>query len=63
MGHDLRMLEGMLIAIIPLLVAIAGLLVYVLASNAKVIEIGRALMWCGILVTLFATMSSTLKLG
>ncbi len=31
-----------MIAIIPLLVAIAGLLIYVLASNAKVVEVGRA---------------------
>jgi hypothetical protein len=42
-----------MIAIVPLLAAVAGLLIYVLASNAKVAEVGRALMWCGILVTLW----------
>jgi hypothetical protein len=31
----------MLIAIVPLLFAIAGVLIYVLASNAKVVELGR----------------------
>lgn len=58
--HEVRFL--MLIAIVPLLVAIIGLLIYVLASNAKVVEVGRALMWCGILVTVLATMSRTVKL-
>ena len=52
----------MVIAIAPLLVAIIGLLIYVLASNSKVVEIGRALMWCGFLVTLFAYASKTVKL-
>jgi hypothetical protein len=51
-----------MIAIIPLLVAIAGLLIYVLANNAKVVEVGRALMWCGILVTLFASANHTVRL-
>jgi len=50
-----------MIAIVPLLVAVIGLLVYVLASNAKVIEVGKALMWCGILVTLFALASHVIK--
>jgi hypothetical protein len=52
----------MIIALVPLLVAIIGLLIYVLSSNAKIIEVGRCLMWCGTLVTLFATMTHTVKL-
>jgi hypothetical protein len=64
--------------IIPLLVAIAGLLIYVLASRspqpppspppppphlsrARVAEVGRALMWCGILVTLVDTATRVVR--
>lgn len=53
----------MIIALWPLLVAIIGLLMYVLANNAKVVEIGRAMMWCGLLVTLFTVASHTVKIG
>jgi hypothetical protein len=52
----------MLIAIVPVLAAVVGILVYVLASNAKVAEIGRALMWCGILVTLAVVANHTVRL-
>jgi len=38
---------------LPLLVALAGLLVYALASGAKVVELGRLAFACGLLVTLF----------
>lgn len=50
-----------MIAIIPLLAAIVGLLIYVLAANAKVVEVGRALFWCGLLVTLFTVASRVIK--
>lgn len=50
-----------MIAIIPLLACIVGLLVYVLAANAKVVEVGRALFWCGLLVTLFTVASKVIK--
>jgi|KBSSwiStaDraftv2_1062776.scaffolds.fasta_scaffold00132_25 hypothetical protein len=50
-----------MIAIIPLLAAIVGLLIYVLAANAKVVEVGRALFWCGLLVTLFTVASKVIK--
>lgn len=52
----------MLIAVFPLVVAIIGLLMYVLASNTKVAEIGRAMFWCGLFVTLFAAASHTVRL-
>jgi hypothetical protein len=52
----------MLIAIVPLIAAIIGLLIYVLASNAKVSEVGRLLMACGMLVTLFVTASKHVSL-
>jgi hypothetical protein len=52
----------MLIAIIPLLAAIIGVLVYALAQNAKLVEVGRALLWCGLLVTLFVAAHETVSL-
>jgi hypothetical protein len=44
----------MLIATVPILVAIVGLLMYVLAGNPKVAEIGRIMFAAGLLVALFA---------
>jgi len=52
----------MLIAIVPLLAAILGLLVYVLASNSKAIEIGRLTYFAGLLVTLFIAAKHIVKL-
>jgi SpoU rRNA methylase family enzyme len=42
----------MLTIYIPLLVAILGVLVYALSSNAKVVELGRIAYAFGLLVTL-----------
>ena len=50
-----------MIAIVPLIACVIGLLIYVLAANAKVIEVGRALFWCGLLVTLFTVASKVVK--
>jgi hypothetical protein len=36
--------------------------VYVLASNAKVVEVGRVLLWCGVLVTLLVLARNTIRL-
>ena len=55
-------LTGMLITLIPLAAAILGLLLYALASNAKVAEIGRALLWDGVLVTLLAVAGRAVRL-
>jgi hypothetical protein len=52
----------MLIAIIPLVALVAGILMYALAQNAKIVEIGRAMMWCGLLVTLAVAAHQTVKL-
>jgi hypothetical protein len=38
--------------LLPLLVCVAGLLLYVLASNPKLQEIGRAMLWCGLLAVM-----------
>jgi hypothetical protein len=39
---------------ISLLVCLVGLLMYALAANAKVVEIGRTMMWTGMLAFLLA---------
>jgi hypothetical protein len=44
----------MLIATIPLIATIVGLLMYVLASSQKVAELGRLIFAVGLLVTLLA---------
>lgn len=51
----------MMIAILPLLVAIVGLLMFALSSNAKVAEIGKILFWTGTLVTLWIAGGKTVK--
>lgn len=52
----------MINAIWPCLAAVIGVLVYALTNNAKVAEIGRALMWTGFLVTLFVVANHTVRL-
>jgi hypothetical protein len=43
----------MILATIPAIFAIVGMLVYALSSNPKVAEIGRIALFCGLLVALF----------
>jgi hypothetical protein len=38
--------------LIPLLIALVGVLLYALAANPKVSEIGRIMFWTGLLATL-----------
>lgn len=52
----------MLISLVPLLVAVLGLLVYALASNPKAAEAGRLAFACGLLVTLLVAAHSTVRL-
>jgi len=44
----------MIIATIPALFALVGVLMYALASNPKLQEIGRLMFFAGLLVALFA---------
>ena len=44
----------MMIAWITVLVALAGLVIYAVATNPKVVRIGEILFFCGTLVSLFA---------
>lgn len=51
----------MIIVIFPLLICIVGLLMYVLASNPKVQEIGRIMFFTGLLVALWHAGGFTVK--
>lgn len=52
-----------LVAIVPLVAALVGLLVYALSANGKVAELGRIAFSCGLLVTLFVFAHSNFSLG
>jgi hypothetical protein len=44
----------MIVAIVPVIVAIVGLLIYVMSTtNVKLTEIGRILFFCGVLVSVW----------
>jgi len=53
----------MLISVFPLLLAIAGALLYGLSSNGKVQELGRIAYACGLLALAFHLATVTLRLG
>jgi hypothetical protein len=53
----------MLIAIAPLVILIAGLLMWALAANPKVSEAGRLLFFCGALVLTEKLSGSTFRIG
>lgn len=52
----------MIIAIVPALVAVIGALIYAFADG-KAGEMGRAMFWCGLLVTLLVVAHSTVRVG
>jgi hypothetical protein len=52
----------MLIAIIPIIACILGLLMWVLATNAIVKRAGEWMYVCGLLVTLFVAARVTVRL-
>lgn len=41
-----------MIILLPLLIAVIGLIMYFIASNPKVVEIGRIMFWTGLLAFL-----------
>jgi len=51
-----------MLIIIPVLVCVVGVLVYALASNGKVQELGRIAYACGLLVTLWQLAGRVLRL-
>jgi hypothetical protein len=53
----------MLIAIIPLVAAVCGLLVWLLATNPKAAEAGRLLFFCGVFWLVASVSRETLSIG
>ena len=53
----------MLIAIVPILVLVVGLLMWALAANPKLQEAGRLMFFCGLLVSCFVVSRVTFRLG
>ena len=51
----------MLIAIIPVLMIVIGVLMYALSSNAKVAEIGRLMTAAGLFALAFAMSGKTIS--
>lgn len=60
-----RLLSMLLVAVIPLLVCVAGALIYALATNSKLVEMGRLAFFAGLFVFLLflGGESVTLRLG
>lgn len=52
----------MIIAIVPLIVCVVGLLAYALASNTKIAEAGRLAYFAGLLVALLVVAHKWVKL-
>jgi Na+/phosphate symporter len=50
-----------MIAYIAILIALAGLLMYILASNPKVVELGRLLFFCGSLAVTLQLAGKTFR--
>jgi hypothetical protein len=50
------------VILVPLLVALIGVLAYALSSNAKVAELGRLSFFAGLLVTLLEVANRTVHL-
>lgn len=52
----------MAVAVAPMAVAVAGLLLWALASNPKASEAGRILFFCGVLVLTASMAKETVRL-
>lgn len=52
----------MLVATVPAVTFVAGVLLYALAANPKLVEVGRALLWCGLVVLVFTLAGHVAKL-
>lgn len=46
---------------LPLLIALIGAAMYVISTNAKVVEIGRIMLWTGLLAFLLGAHGSALS--
>lgn len=54
---------GMLISWVVLIVALAGLLLWLLSSNPRVSEVGKVMFFCGLLVTCLVLGGKTVRVG
>lgn len=52
----------MITILIPLLVALIGLLMYAFAANGKLVEIGRILFFCGMFWVVYELIGHRLQL-
>jgi hypothetical protein len=52
-----------MIIFFSLLVSVVGLLIYVLATQPKVVEIGRMMFWTGLLVFMFHSAGAVAVIG
>lgn len=62
-GDETKLHPMLIVAIIPLVVCVVGLLMYILATNPKVVELGRLTFFAGLLVFLFAIARETVKIS
>jgi Na+/phosphate symporter len=53
----------MAVAILPLVILIAGLLIWALAANAKLAEAGKMMFFCGLLVLTMSLAKETIRFG
>lgn len=51
-----------MVAYVPLLLALIGLMLYILPVNPKINQIGMILFACGVLVTMFAWSGHSVKI-
>ena len=59
MSYDREMLS----IIWPLLIAVAGALLYALAANPKLAELGRIMFFCGLLWTVYLLTGAIFTVG
>jgi Na+/phosphate symporter len=52
----------LIIILIPLLIALVGLLMYAFSANPKLVEVGRILFFCGMFWVVYALMGHKLSL-
>jgi Na+/phosphate symporter len=50
------------LALLPALIALAGMVLYALAANPKVAELGRLMFGCGLLAVCFALAGKMVRL-
>jgi len=53
----------MAVAVVPLVVAVVGLLMWLISSNPKAAEAGKIMFFCGVLVLTMSMAKETVRLG